>query len=237
MIPSYRTISFAVLLLLASAGCGRQVKNIEIEPMSFSFNKADQTQKLRAVPRDSRGGPVEGLVLSFRSENERVAKVDSSGVVRPTGNGSTAIVVESHEGVSGEAFVKVCLPGELICEPNDKLLLRVGSGAPVRCFVTDCKGDKLTARVDVTAEDDTMLLKDDTSFIGLKVGNTQVMVSALGLTKAIPVQVDEQTFAPGMGPSTGGSGKGGRRGSDSQDGHATGGAYDHILKNMKVSPD
>ncbi|MCU0662903.1 MAG: hypothetical protein MUC50_11335 [Myxococcota bacterium] len=229
----------AALCLCAIAGCGRQVKSIDVEPIKLSFNKLEQSEKIKAVARDSHGGQVEGIAFQFRSENERVARVESNGAVKPTGNGSTAIIVESHEGVRGEAFVEVCLPGEIQCDLKDKLLLRVGSGAPLRCVVSDCKGEKLSQRVDLKAADETMLLKDDISFIGLKVGATEVVASALGLSKKIPVQVDEQTFAPGMGPgSNDGRGIGGGTSGSKQDKDTqVKGAYDHILNNMKVSPD
>lgn len=226
------------LCQFALGGCGRQVKNIEVEPIKVSFTKSTQSEKLSGVARDYRGGKVDGVILSFRSENPSVAKVDDSGVVKPVGNGSTAIIVEGADGVRGESFVKVCLPGDIICEPSDKLILRVGSGAPLRCHLTDCKGEKLSHNVEIKATDDTMLLKDDVSFIGLKVGNTEVVAEAMGLTKRVSVQVDEQTFAPGMGPSAGGGRKGGGGGSatPAKDPNAKG-AFDHILKNMKVSPD
>ena len=102
--------------LLAVLACGQEVKIVEIEPVSMSFTKTTQTRKIEAQAKDIQDAVVPNITFSFSSENPSVATVDTGGVVRPAGNGSTAIVAKTPNGITGESFVKVCLPEELICE-------------------------------------------------------------------------------------------------------------------------
>lgn len=217
------------------AGCGQEVKIVEVEPPNINFVKKTQSEHLRVKALDIHSAEMQGVTFTYSSENPAVADVDGDGTVRPTGNGSTAIVVRTATGVTGESFVKVCLPKEIKCDPSEKLTLRVGVSAPIKCQVTDCNDAVLPGRAELTAADDKMLLKEgDDIFIGLAVGDTSVNIKAFGIEKTVAVRVDEQTFLPGSGPGSGGGGKGGgNSGGKGSDPYGGGnGRFDHILKNM-----
>ncbi len=226
---------WAVLFL--AFGCGQEVKIVEVEPMNISFTKKSQNRKIEAIAKDIHDAPVPNIPIIFSSENQSVATVDSDGTVKPTGNGSAAILAKTSTGVQGEAFVKVCLPKELICDPGDKLTLKVGTAGPVKCHVTNCRDETLrSARIELIPEDPKTVLKEgDNIFIGLAVGDTTVNIKAGSLEKKVAIHVDEQVYLPGMGPGSGGGGRGKRRGGGGKDDDAYGGGgrFDHILDNMK----
>ncbi len=232
-----RTVGLLLLAVWVHVGCGQEVKIVEVDPPNISFSKPIQSQNIRAKALDIHDAEIPGVKFTFRSEDPAVATVDSDGTVKPTGNGNTAIVAESSTGVSGESFVKVCLPKEIICDPADKLMLKVGTSAPIKCHLTDCNDEKAPTRITLTPADTTMLLQEgDDIFIGLKTGDTTVKVTAFNLEKTVAVRVDEQTYLPGMGPGSlthgGGGGGGGGKGKDPFAQQQGGGRFDHILKNM-----
>ncbi len=222
----------AVLLLL---GCGQEVKMVEVDPGSIRFSKRTQSQKIEAKGLDIHDAPLQGITFTFRSEDTSVATVEPNGVVKPTGNGGTAIVARTPNGTEGEAFVKVCLPKDLICDPGDKLTLKVGLAAPIKCHVTNCRDEKIPTRINLIPSDTKMVLKEgDNVFIGLAVGDTEVTVKAFDMEKKVAIRVDEQVYAPGMGPSSGGGGRRRGGGGSGKDGDPYGGGrFDHIIKNMK----
>jgi hypothetical protein len=219
----------------AILGCGTDVKIVEVDPSNISFTKPSQSEKINAKAQDIHGGEIPGISFSYSSENPSVATVDADGTIKPAGNGSTAITAKTPSGVTGEAFVKVCLPKEITCDPPDKLMLKVGVSAPIKCEIKDCDDKKIQTRAVLTQADKSMLLKEgDDIFIGLKVGDTSVKVEAFGMEKTVAVRVDEQTYLPGMGPGSGGGGGGGGGGGNREDPYTGGGGrFDHILKNMK----
>lgn len=228
----------AVAALLQFAGCGREVKSVVVEPPRIDFRSLTQSEKLVVKATDIIDAPVEGVEFTFNSENNLVATVDANGVVKPTGNGSTWIRARTNTGVEGDTFVTVCLPKELKCDPPDRLELKVGLAAPIKCRILDCNDEPRPGRIELSQADDELLLKEgENIFIGLAVGESEVEVEGLGLATKIEVRIDEQDYLPGMGPgSGGGGGRGGgkKAGGDSAYGSS---AYDHILKNMRFGGD
>jgi hypothetical protein len=223
------------MVLFALWGCGQEVKIVLVEPSSISFTKNTQSQKIEVSAQDIHGGKIPNIPFTFSSEDSSVATVDSGGTVKPAGNGSTAIVAKTPQGITGEAFVKVCLPKDLICDPPDKLVLKVGLAAPIKCHVTDCKDEKIAgAMIEQNQADKSVVLKEsDNVFIGLQVGDTDVSIKSGNLEKRVAIHVDEQIYLPGMGPEApGGKKHGGGKNKGSDDPYGSG-RFDHILDNMK----
>lgn len=233
-----RQIYWPIVSLFLSVGCGQEVKSISLDPMNISFTKTTQSTELKAKAEDIHGAEVPGVAISFRSEDSSIATVDSAGIVKPAGNGNV-VIVASAKDIQGEAFVKVCLPKELICDPTDKLELKVGVAGPIKCHVTNCRNEKIPTRIEIAALDSSLVLKEgDNVFIGLKEGDGEIDVKAMGLSQKIAVHVAEQAYLPGMGPSSGGGGGGGGgkgRSKEESDPYGGGGRYDHIIKNMKFN--
>ncbi len=225
-----KVLLFSFVFFLA-LGCGQEVRSIEVDPTTIDFRRAAQSEQLSAKALDIRGLEVPKVPLSYRSENPTVAEVDSSGRVRPVGNGSAAIVVTSPGGTEGESFIKVCLPKSIECDPK-VLELKVGSAAPLKCHALDCGDEKLSGILELTPSNEKMLLKEgNDTFIGLAKGDAAVEVEGFGLKISIPVKIEEQTFAPGMEPGSKRPHRGGGAARERDD--KPKGRYDHILKNMK----
>ncbi|MCK9521546.1 MAG: hypothetical protein M0R76_00685 [Proteobacteria bacterium] len=229
-------LSLSALIFLAMA-CGSEVKLIDVEPPSMSFTNLEQTARIKATAQDISGKNIPDVPISFRSENTSVAEVGADGTVKPRGDGRTVVASMAPNGVRGETTVRVCLPKEIVCDPP-VLELRVGTANPLACHLVDCKDEKLTIAVTMTA-DENMLYKDEQgttpSFVGKVVGETTIVVAGGGHEKSIKVKIDEQLFSPGMGPGSGGGrgggGGGGKKGGDPY--QKDGGRYNHILDNMK----
>jgi len=230
-------------------GCGQDVKVIEIEPTKIDFKNLGDTSELRAKALNSKGVPVDNAPpITFSSENPSVADVSADGVVKATGNGDTAILAKTPEGVTGEAFVSVCLPKELICDPMGQLDIRVGSGAPVKCHVLDCK-EQLILEPEITfdvlaknvANTDKAVMSGQKGVMslpvtGAMVGDTEVKVTAYNYEKTVRIHVDEAIPIPGEAEysgKSGGGGGGGKKGG-SGDAYSSGKTgFNHILTNMK----
>ncbi|MBN2716403.1 MAG: hypothetical protein JXX14_11150 [Deltaproteobacteria bacterium] len=239
MIHKLIGIVFAAVSLLAMA-CGSDVKIVSVDPTTINFSAMTQTTKIKAQGLELRGEPVPGVQFTFRSDNTAVAEVGPDGTVKPVANGSANIIASTPEGKQGQTFVKVCLPTEIKCDPENVLNLRVGTAAPVKCHVVDCKGEKLQNKVDYVEADKDALFKDPTTegtFVGKVVGETKVTVKGGGLEKEISVIVAEQIFSAGGKPGSGGGGGGGgggnNRNNDPYNEKTGGGQFNHILGNMK----
>lgn len=235
MMKRARPIVLVAALLAICLGCGEEVKMVEVEPMTIDFKKTTQSEKITVKAMDIRGIEIKNIPFTFSSENGSVAMVTGDGVVKPVGDGSTYVVARSPQGVTGETFVKVCLPNKLICDPADELKLKVGTTGPIRCEVLDCNDEKVAAKVEYGVADEKIShsYEEDHIFVGLAVGDTHAVAKAFDFQQQIRIHVDEQEFLPGMGPGSGGGGGGGggkKGGGDAPYGSSQ---YDHILSNMK----
>jgi len=241
------TKTFAVLgaaMVALCVGCSQDVKMVEVEPTKIEFRLLSDSSTLRARALDSKGVDVSGGgALTFSSESPSVADVSSTGLVTPRGNGDTAIIATAPNGVKGEAFVSVCLPKELVCEPAEQLDIRVGTGAPIKCHVLNCREEVIHDPViefDVLAKNvaipDKAAPSSKKGVIAMPVtggiiGETEATVTAYSFEKKIHVKVEEALPIPGeedYNKKKGGGGKGG-------DSPYTGGksGFDHIIGNIK----
>jgi hypothetical protein len=222
-------------ILSTGLGCGEEVKMVEVEPLSIEFKKTTQSEKIEVKAMDIRGIEIQNIPFTFSSENGSVAMVTGDGVVKPVGDGSTYIVARTPQGVTGETFVKVCLPNKLICDPGDELKLKVGVTGPIKCQVYDCKEEEVSAKIEFAVADETISrpYEEDHIFVGLKVGDTHAVAKAFDFQQQVRIHVDEQEFLPGMGPGSVGGGGGGKKKGGGDQGAYGKSQYDHILSNMK----
>lgn len=230
--------AFLVLALSTTAiiGCGPEVTTVDLDPLKIHFKKKDQTRTLEAKALNIRDQVVKGITFSYSSENPSIATVNENGVVKAAGNGSTSIIAKSNVGkATGEAFVSVCLPKEIICDPADGLKLRVGVQSPIICHITDCKDKKIPGQIKMEADPKMVLKQDENIFVGLAVGDTTAKITAFDLETTVKIHIDEQNFLPGMDPRKSGGKKGGKRGRGNKDegnAYGSGGRFDHIIENM-----
>lgn len=215
------------------AGCGKEVKIVEVRPENVKFTQTNHSEKLNARALDISGNEIQGIPFTYSSENPQVADVDMNGNVTPRGNGSTAVIAHAPSGVTGETFVKVCLLKEIKCDQSS-LDLHIDTSTKLHCKLLDCKDAEVPTTMEIKVQDTNLVLKDgEDLFIGTEMGDTNVIVKAMNLEKTIPVHVgDRLTPKPGGGGKGGGGGGGGKK----EDPYESGGdRFNHILKNMQFS--
>ena len=76
----------------------QEVRSVAVSPQTATLQAVGDTLRLSAEPRDANGHPVTSASVVWRSDDDAVAAVDSSGLVRATGEGTTTITV-----VAGDA--------------------------------------------------------------------------------------------------------------------------------------
>lgn len=70
---------------------------IEVEKASLQLKVGGEPAKIAAVAQDEAKQPIVGAVLTFTSNNEKVAKVDASGMVTAVGKGKAKITVAAGD--------------------------------------------------------------------------------------------------------------------------------------------
>jgi serine/threonine-protein kinase len=85
----------------------RRVTVVAVNPARVDLD-VGQTAAVIAEARDAQGRPFD-RPITFRSENEGVARVSSSGEVRAVAPGS-AVIVAASDGIEGRAMVQVRAP-------------------------------------------------------------------------------------------------------------------------------
>ena len=90
----------------ANVTVAQVVAEIAIDQTAPKLSSLGETIGLVAVPMDSRENVIDGLQVTWNSDNPDVAIVDANGLVTATGNG-TAEVVASAEGKTAKATVTV----------------------------------------------------------------------------------------------------------------------------------
>jgi len=231
------------IIVATCAGCAQEVKMVEVEPTKIEFRELTDSSELRARALNAKGVTItDGVTLTFSSESPSIADVSSAGVVTPKGDGDTAILVKSPTGITGEVFVSVCLPKQLVCEPKEQLDIRVGTGAPIKCRVENCREEVIQdAKVsfDILAKNvalaDTAVMSSSKGvssmpITGSMIGETEATVTAYSFEKKIRIKVDEALPIPGE-EEYNASKKGGGKKNDPYTGGKSG--FSHILDNMK----
>jgi hypothetical protein len=109
----FRSLTPLVLLLAACRsgdGTGLEgVAKIVVTPGQALFTSAGATKQFTAQAVDGGGDPVSGVVVTWRSTNSAIVKVDATGLATAVAEGSASVVAESGSA-SGQADVLVDVP-------------------------------------------------------------------------------------------------------------------------------
>lgn len=108
--PIAALLAVGALLLAASCGDdptggGSSVASVSLDPADATL-VAGETLQLSAQPRDSRGGPLDELTISWTSEDPTVATVTAEGLVTAVAPGETEVRA-TVEGESASAAIRV----------------------------------------------------------------------------------------------------------------------------------
>ena len=117
MLPERCLRSFgliSLLLLLAQCTGNRDLFQIDVTPGTQALNTAGETAKFTAVGHFTHSPTTEDITqkVTWKSSDEGVATVDSSGVATATGFGAASIIAsstggENHALVTGQATLTV----------------------------------------------------------------------------------------------------------------------------------
>lgn len=225
------------MLIFLAIACEAEVKIVTADPTTTSFTDINQSTKVTAKALELNGTEIPEIQLTFRSDNSAIADVSDKGLITPVSSGSAIITVSSPNGKVAQTFVKVCLPKEIKCDPDNTLALRVGTAAPIKCKLYNCKDEEIPGgNLSFEGVDEEAVMKDGpNTFIGKKIGQTSVKVKGGGLEKEVTITIAEQLFAPGMEPGSAGHGGGGGGVNKNKDPYGDGdkGQFDHIIGKMK----
>ena len=90
----------------ASVTVAQRLASIDVSPAADTLFAVGDSLQLTAEPFDANGNPVQDATITWSSEDDAVATVDSNGLVTAAGNG-TANITAAAGGASGTAAVTV----------------------------------------------------------------------------------------------------------------------------------
>ena len=90
----------------ASVTVAQRLASIDVSPAADTLFAVGDSLQLTAEPFDANGNPVQDVTITWSSEDDAVATVDSDGLVTAAGNG-TANITAAAGGASGTAAVTV----------------------------------------------------------------------------------------------------------------------------------
>lgn len=86
---------------------GRAAEPIEVSPLTATIDQPEASLQLLVSQQSAEGRKVDlTRQVKYRSENEKIARVDELGLVTPVADGDTSVVVE-HAGGQSRVAIKV----------------------------------------------------------------------------------------------------------------------------------
>lgn len=143
----------ALALALLSAGCGAKPSSIRVTPGKLTFYGIKKSQIVKVEVLDKKGRVLEGTPVSWESSKPNVATVESTGLVRSAGAGSTVLTVKT-EGASATLSAVVHDVAAVHVSPSRMTLAGAkGSTAPLWAEVLDSAGKPVDLKPEWTSSD------------------------------------------------------------------------------------
>jgi uncharacterized protein YjdB len=178
-------IAAAVALL---SGCTK-VERIEVQPGSLSLNEAGKPTPLKVSAVTKDGKPVADTQLTFTSSDEKVAKVDATGLVTAVKSGTATITVSGAEK-SAKVPVEVSIPASIVIKGGPFTLTGMGTTATLEGQVQDDAGRPVKgATIEFTSADPKIAEVSGTTVTARSPGTTQLTASSGSLRQPIDVTV------------------------------------------------
>lgn len=165
-------------LLLSS--CGAKPASVRITPPKLVFYGFEKTQILKAEVLDKKGRVLEGLPVAWESSRPDVVSVQSTGVVKSVGAGSSMITAKV-EGASAQVKVDVHDVGSITLAPARATIAGAkGATAALAAQVLDRLGQPSELKPVFTSSDPKVATVDDSGKVtGVSEGRVAV-TAALG---------------------------------------------------------
>lgn len=175
----------------AAVTVAQRAARVDISPASVEFSSLGDSVQFTAAPFDANDNAVEDATVTWSSEDDAVATVDSSGLVTAVGNG-TANITAQADAVSGAAAVTVSqVIVELDVVPPATTLFSLGDTIRLVASGVDANGHHGPAlAVTWMSEHDAVATVDSTGLVtAVRTGSTDVFATTGELRDSAGVTV------------------------------------------------
>ena len=197
--PGRLPLAFAASLAIACGGDTTEppprrpvpvATTVLLTPASATITAIDDTLRLSADVRDQEGQTMTAVAITWRSSDLFVATVNTLGVTRATGNGTTTITA-TVSGVSGTAALTVEQQVAAVTVSPDSSVLVVGETLPLEAAIADANGHAIQgAQVAWASSDTTVAAVDESGRVtAASVGRTTITAVSDEVVAEVPVAV------------------------------------------------
>ena len=175
----------------AAVTVAQRAARVDISPASVEFSSLGDSVQLTAAPFDANDNAVEDATVTWSSEDDAVATVDSSGLVTAAGNG-TANITAQADAASGAAAVTVSqVIVELDVVPPATTLFSLGDTIRLVASGVDANGHHGPAlAVTWMSEHDAVATVDSNGLVtAVRTGSTDVFATTGELRDSAGVTV------------------------------------------------
>ncbi len=109
--------------------------SVQLSQASVSLASLGATAQLTASVKDQNGNTISGAAVSWSSNNEEVARVNSSGTVTAVGVGATQITATSGSAIGTASVTVTQVPAEVAAVGGDAQTATVGQVVPMALTV------------------------------------------------------------------------------------------------------
>lgn len=189
-------ISAAVVLGFVAFACAPKPASVEISPNTpANLAKAGETIKLTATAKDINGKAIPAVTFTWKSSDEKVAKVDANGAVaaQSTGKATITAAVAPAGEVKGAKDVSVLIIKDISVEPAELSIKIGGDPGKIAVKVLDDKGGVVAGKpISFTVSDPAIAeVGPDGTVTAKKAGAATVTAKGDGLEKAVNLKVEE----------------------------------------------
>lgn len=151
---------------------------MEVSPEELSFASLGASEQLSVTVWDGDGDEIADPAVTFSSSDESVATVDEDGVVTSTGNGSTAVTVQSGD-VSESVTVTIEQVADAVeVTPDEVTLTEAGQIEGLSAVVLDAEGSEIEGTEVIWSSSDEEVVTVDEAGQIEAVGEGTALVTA-----------------------------------------------------------
>ena len=162
----------------AEATVAQVVTAVTVSPEALEFSALGDTLRLAAEPVDANGHAVEGVTVTWASDDDAVATVDGSGLVTAAGHG-TAKIAATAGGASGAAAVTVMQsPDSVAVLPAEATVAALGDTLRLTAEAFDANGRAVAGAEFSWASSDDAVATVDRSGLVTATGDGAATITA-----------------------------------------------------------
>ncbi|MDY7231665.1 Ig-like domain-containing protein [Hyalangium rubrum] len=181
--------SLSVIALVALVSGCKKVERIDVQPPTVSATEAGKQIPLKASGLTADGQPLPDTKFTFASSDDKIAKVDATGIVTVVKSGSATITVSGAEKTA-KVPVEAVIPAAITVKGSPVTLTGLGSTATLEAQVQDDADRPVQgAQVEFVSADPKIVEVSGTTLTAKAPGATQVTATSGALKQNIDVTV------------------------------------------------